>query len=257
MSGADEGSRMMRALSVRARTLSVDLTEINAAAPPAPADLIDDVRRHLLGGETHYTTRPGIIDLRRRIAERIEQIGGGSLDPLGSVLITAGEREALFVTLLGLGLRPGARVVAVDQGGCHEGLMRLLGLQVIEPTDRRRQGDVVYREITCQEGLWPSTGKVNCVEIYNLRSQLTERPAAGEEGRAGEEIGSSLGAQTVLTGNLHGLIGMDSFRVGFAAGPPSTMKPIMVWKQALSICTAAPSQHAAIHSLDCRRPARR
>ena len=102
---------MMRALSARVRTLSVDLTEIDVAVPPA--GLIDEVRRHLLDGETHYTTRPGIVDLRRRIAERIEQIGGGSLDHLASVLITAGEREALFVILLGLGSTIGR------DGGCR------------------------------------------------------------------------------------------------------------------------------------------
>jgi hypothetical protein len=243
---------MMRALSARVRTLSVDLTEIDVAVPPA--GLIDEVRRHLLDGETHYTTRPGIVDLRRRIAERIEQLGGGSLDPLASVLITAGEREALFVILLGLGLRSGATVVAADQGGRHQGLMRLLGLNVIEAGDVQSQRDVVYREAPCSEGLWPSTAQViakdSCVEIHNLRGQLTEGPAGCGEGQGGEEIGSSLGAQTILMGNLHGLAGMSSFRIGFVAGPPATMKPIMVWKQALSICTAAPSQRAAIRSLD-------
>ncbi len=250
---------MRGALSARARSLSVDLTEIDTDAPPA--GLIEEVRRHLLGGETHYTTRPGIVELRHRISERLEQITGARPDPLESVLITAGEREALFVTLLGLGLPPGATVIAVDQGGRHRGLMRLLGLQVIEPGDPQCQADVIYREIICGEGRSFSAGKTadngDCIEIHNLRGQLTELSAASREGRAGEEIWSGLGAPKILTGNLHGLAGMDSFRIGFVAGPPATMKPIMVWKQALSICTAAPSQRAAIHSLDCRGSQRR
>jgi aminotransferase len=53
----------------------------------------------------------------------------------------------------------------------------------------------------------------------------------------------------VVTGSLDALPGLSSFRVGFVSAPPGMARSVRSWKQALSICTAAPSQRAALLSL--------
>ena len=57
----------------------------------------------------------------------------------------------------------------------------------------------------------------------------------------------------VVTGSLDSLPGLSSFRVGFASAPPALAPKLFAWKQALSICTAAPSQRAAILALGTDR----
>ena len=56
------------------------------------------LRSALLGGETHYTPRPGLPELQEAIAQRIEAAGAPAG---GTVVVTAGRQEALFVALAG------------------------------------------------------------------------------------------------------------------------------------------------------------
>lgn len=50
----------------------------------------------------------------------------------------------------------------------------------------------------------------------------------------------------ILVGSLDALAGLRSFRVGFLSAPAELAPQLRSWKQALSICTAAPSQRAAL-----------
>lgn len=45
-----------------------------------PAAVWNAVRQALLSGETHYTPRPGLRELRRKLAEVIARRGGPSYD---------------------------------------------------------------------------------------------------------------------------------------------------------------------------------
>jgi aspartate/methionine/tyrosine aminotransferase len=54
----------------------------------------------------------------------------------------------------------------------------------------------------------------------------------------------------VVTGSLDSLPGLSSFRIGFASAPLDLAPKLRSWKQALSICTAAPSQRAALLLLE-------
>ena len=56
--------------------------------------------------------------------------------------------------------------------------------------------------------------------------------------------------RTVFMGNLDALSGLSTFRVSFLFGPKAIFERCRTWKQALSICGAAPSQRAALHALE-------
>lgn len=65
------------------------------------------------------------------------------------------------------------------------------------------------------------------------------------------DIGSRLSPSdadpgSVLIGTLDALPGLRSFRLAFIAAPAELAPRLRSWKQALSICTAAPSQRAAL-----------
>jgi len=143
---------MKRAIAQRVSELAAPVTLPIERAPDA---LLAGVERALLAGETHYTDRPGIRELREKVALKL----GLEVD---GVIITNGAREGAFVTGLALGERP----------------------------------------------------------------------------------------DDLMIGNFHDLEGISSFRVGFVAGPVETAKKVRTMKQALSICTAAPSQRAVILALE-------
>lgn len=157
-------SRIMEnALAERVRRLPnvKDTVEVT----PVSEEILKGVRDALLAGETHYTARPGIPELRAKLLERLA-ISDRTAD---EVVITCGEREALFVARLALDLDP----------------------------------------------LFP---------------------------RDDESL--------PFVGTLDDLPGLSSFRVGFVCAPRELALKICTWKQALSICSAAPSQRAALLALD-------
>ena len=142
---------MERALAKRVLQLSVPETvDIEKVSP----NIMSGVKKALLSGETHYTERPGIKELREKVALKLSV-------KADQVVITNGEKEARFVAKLAL-------------------------------------------------------------------NKITD---------------------DIIFGDFDDVDGISSFRVGFVAGPRDKIMKIRSLKQALSICTAAPSQRAVILSL--------
>ena len=126
------------------------------AVDAVPLDILEGVRDALLSGETHYTDRPGMRELREKVAATL----GRSAD---EIIITTGDREARFVTRLAFGETPPDNAIVI--------------------------------------------------------------------------------------GNWDDVPGLASFRVGYLAAPKEKAAKLRSWKQALSICTAAPSQRAVLVAL--------
>ena len=153
---------MKDALAKRVETLAA--APVATEVSPVPIQILDGVRDALLGGETHYTSRPGIVELRATVARTLD-LPDRSAD---EVVITSGTQEAVFVTRLALG-----------------------------------------------------------------RDPFEEEPLP----------------EDVIIGDFDGRPELASFRVGYVCAPKELAKKVRSWKQALSICTAAPSQRAAILAL--------
>ena len=145
---------MKQALAARVEELPETAGPIPVDA--VPIDILEGVRDALLSGETHYTDRPGMRELREKVAATL----GRSAD---EIVITTGDREARFVTRLAFGETP----------------------------------------------------------------------------------------PDIVIGNWDEVPGLASFRVGYVAAPKEQAKKLRSWKQALSICTAAPSQRAVLVALKC------
>ena len=225
-----DASSMDRAISRRARVAVARIRDARveqgpSLEPPDPG-LVASLRHHLLGGETHYPVRPGMVDLRKRVAGRLTRLG---LPPRGadSVLITASEGEALFVTILGLDLFPDGSLVGMA-GGRHQALLDWMGISIEDESQDTSDGVVRYRV--------PASG----VSVVVLADALfRENPPTCEP-------------DEVLVGSFSSLVGMAPFTLGFAAAEPDVVKRITKWKQASSICSPAPSQRAALWALGVR-----
>ena len=147
---------MKQALAARVEALPETAGPITVDA--VPLDILEGVRDALLSGETHYTDRPGMRELREKVAATL----GRTAD---EIVITTGDREGRFVTRLAFGETP------------------------------------------------------DDIEI------------------------------DIVIGNRDAVPGLASFRVGYVAAPKEKAAKLRSWKQALSICTAAPSQRAVLVAL--------
>ncbi len=234
-------SNFARHLAKRVAGLRTGVEASQFADVPIPDGLPEYMGEHLAAGETHYTARPGIPELRTAIGREIHDCGGPVRESDG-VIVTHGEGEALYVTLLGLGL--GAESNLVVQGACrHRQLFELLGIEVVPPDGHKsRNAHTLYREFG-EEPVEACADTTSCEHEIVALGGLLFSDSSTSTGF------SSLDTDAVVIGHLDSLPALDRFRLGFVAGPPETVKRIQTWKQALSICTAAPSQRAALFAL--------
>jgi aspartate/methionine/tyrosine aminotransferase len=212
----------------------------------AGPELISAVEEALLGGETHYTVRPGIPELRRSMARAIALAGGpepDAEDPMDNVLITSSVAESLFVVLLGLG-RESGEVVVSSQGSCrHEALFHLMGHRVaVELTQetrlsyRSRRDDASYHE-----RIQTFSEERSLTDVLDLESSLGSSSL--------DSFPPFDPGLTLVTGDLDSVKGLSTYRIAYLMGAKAMIARCRPWKQALSICSAAPSQRAAILAL--------
>ena len=199
------------------RTGGLPASDATVTVTPAPESVLEGMRQALLRGETHYTSRPGIVELREQIAKAIGQSSSVNYTA-DNIVVTSGSSEAVFVILLGLGISTGE--VRTPANLQYEPLFRLMGLKV-------------------------TSGVASALISFEMSPfailDVGERLGALHESFDPE--------QTLIVGNLDALNGLGSFHVGFLCGPSLAVTKVRRWKQALSICTAAPSQRAAFVSL--------
>lgn len=238
-------STVARRLAKRVSIVPLEAAEVSYADQPLPAGLLEHLRKHLAEGETHYTTRPGLTELRSAIAREFRDGGGPDRDA-DSVIVTHGEGEALFVTLLGLEIGAGSTVAL--EGPCsHRRLFDLLGVGCVGlDAPEAANAQASYREVgeTLSDRA-PAAGD-EPFEVLALGDLLFSE-------REGKVDLSSVSDHAICVGDLDSLPGLDHFRLGYVSGPPDLVKRIQTWKQALSICSAAPSQRAALFAISRER----
>jgi aspartate/methionine/tyrosine aminotransferase len=105
---------------------------------------------------------------------------------------------------------------------------------------------LVYRESNATESVQEAL--LRLVADENLPDILDVGDAIGS--RSSDRFPPFNNDRTVVVGDLDALVGMSTFRVGFLVAPETLVLKIRTWKQAFSICTAAPSQRAALTAID-------
>ncbi len=66
--------------------------------------------RALEQGATHYTSNPGLLELRQAISDHLEKLYGVRYNPQGEITVTVGVSEALYLAMTAV-LNPGEEVI--------------------------------------------------------------------------------------------------------------------------------------------------
>ncbi len=234
-----------------------------------PQSVREAAKAALDAGATHYTDRPGVMELREAVALKLAERNRIAVAPAEEVLITCGIQEALFLALQVLAgsgdeviitgpalpedlelvrsVGAAARVAASDER------LRLDVNSVKELiTDRTRVillrsptavGEVVAYDALDQLGGLVTANNLRVVTVENGEAFT----AAGVEHRSIGEV-DGLAPRTVTINDFAGA-GLEAWRVGYLAAQRALMADIRRLKQELSICSPAVSQYAALEAM--------
>jgi aspartate/methionine/tyrosine aminotransferase len=271
---------MGRALSARAVTLTqvlaprtvvaaaTDTIDLTTPEPPAiPGPIRRAAQEALERGETHYTTRTGVTELRETIARQMTDEGFPAT--ADDMLITNGGSEALYIALQTL-LSPGERVIlaGATEPNVVE-MIRFIGADPVWLPMLSGQGFAPSPEAIVAAGassmllFSPSsvTGLaiaaadleaiIETADNHDMTVILDRSLATALYDPTLARIGNpALGAKVVTVGSFSMGHGLSGWRVGWLTAPAERMKRPRVLKQEMSICTTAVSQFAALAFLE-------
>lgn len=251
----------------------LDLASDELQQPTAP-HIIAATINALEQGATHYTDRKGIPALRAAVTTYFGEQDDLHYNPTGEVLVCGGGHEALFVATQML-INPGDEVLLAEPTppAYIEGVRMAGGVPIGLPTCATEQfvlcAERVAAAITpCTRLLLfgsPAvpTGGITSGDDLAAIAQLavdhdlvviwdaTYRDlVAGSPPQLNIATLRGMRERTVTVGSLSTRYAMGGWRAGFVVGPQAFVHPITLMKQALTICSPAPSQWAALAALE-------
>ena len=251
----------------------IDLSRDDLARPAAQ-HIVQATIDALDRGATHYTDRTGIAPLRAAVAARFAEQDDILYDPNGEILIAGGGHEALFVATQ-MVVEPGDEVLIVEPAppAFAEGVRLAGGIPIPVPTyaeDRfALKADVVRERITPRTRALifaspsvPAGGVTTGGDLVDLAKLARAQGLSiiwdetyrdyvfGNSAQANIAALPGMRERTVIVGSLSARYAMSGWRAGYVVGPAALVRPITMMKQALTICSPAPSQWAALAALE-------
>jgi aminotransferase len=224
-------------------------------------------------GKATYTHARGLIDLRRKIAQKLKQFNGLDYDPETELCVTVGSSGAFACSVLAT-LNPGDEVVLVEPFyGYHLNTLIMAGItpkyarvdlatmtldrSSFEKSITRRTRAVVICTPSNPGGIVFNTDDLKWLaglamkhdllvfsdEIYEYITYdgLKHVSAAGIEG---------LRDRTMLVGGYSKTFSITGWRIGYLAAPADIMEKAAVASDLLYICAPHPLQRGVLKGLD-------
>ncbi len=228
----------MATLETLSRPLAQRINKLHPAAlvevaePDIADNVIEAAGASLDRGETHYTDRPGIVELRNLIAERLNTRYGLSIEP-AAVTVSCGSTEARFCAVQILAEK--ALICPGDTSNV-EALAALNEVPLLKSGEGAPAGSALYiTPADDVEALLAQAVTAGWWVIWDVSGTTAPdfHPAQNPE----------LTARVVMIDDLEAE--MPGWRIGWMAGSEkwSTLRGA---KQALTICSSCVSQWAAL-----------
>lgn len=235
----------------------IDLSrdEISGSTPAAVRrGTIDAVEKHR--GD-HYTRRPGVAALCKAVADRLAT-HGIKVDPDTGVVITGGIRETRFVALRALAAGKAIYLPQPSVASHYTPAARLAGIDIqffdpasdlpgdktqvlVLPNPNPATGQLYSAKILDRLATWSADAGLTVVadEIVAplLKPERAYTPFAAWPDMA---------ERTLTLGGFANVPGLAAWQVSWFAGPKELAEPVRDLKQAMTICSPAASQYAAL-----------
>ena len=229
-------------------------------------------------GETSYTSNLGLTNLRKGIAEYVEDHFGTTYDPAKEILVTVGVSEALDIAFRAL-LNPGDEVIYHEPCYVSYNPSIYLAYGQAVAVQTRARDNFSLRAENVEAAITPKT-RVLMLNFPTNPTGAIEPPEELEKIAAlcvkhdliviTDEIYSELlydkGRHTSILAFpgirerailLHGFskaFAMTGFRLGYACAPPALTEAMMKIHQYSMLCAPITSQVAAVEALENGAP---
>jgi len=212
------------------------------------------LERHL--GD-HYTRRPGIAPLCKAVARHLATFGL-TVNPDNEVVITGGPQESRFVALRVLAVGRTVYVPTVAPWPAYAAALSFAGAAAAR-FDPEGELPEAQRAVLLLPTPNPATGQAYAAETL---ARLAAWAAAADLAVIADEAAAPLlrpdrahvpfaslpamAERTLTLGSFASVPGLDAWNVAWFAGPKSCSVPVRDLKQAMTICSSAASQYAAL-----------
>ena len=217
-------------------------------------------------GQTHYTANGGILELRRLIAQNLEERYGVSYDPVREVTITVGASEAVDASLRAI-LDPGDEVIYhepcfVAYAPCIE-LAGGVPVRIATGDDRNFQvsAEQIEAAVTPRTKAiflgYPNnpTGAVlDRDDLVVVTDEIYDRLVYGGHEHTAFSALDGMRERTVLIGGFSKAYAMTGWRIGYVAAPEGIMTGIAKVHQYGIMCAPTPAQYAAMEAIRAGEP---
>lgn len=240
---------------------------------PTPDHIIAAGQQALANGATHYTTIPGIPELRHAIARRTQEVSGVAVDPEQGIIITCGCQEAIMLACLAL-CSPGDEVIIGDpRYSSYDIGVQMAGATLV-PVIRRAHEEFRFAPEDVAAAITPRSRVLVLVSPDNPTGNMTTRTdmqaladlaiqrnlvvisdeiyeRVTYDGHPHISIASlpGMAERTVVINGFSKAYCMTGWRIGWIAGPPAWIKGMHTLKHSLTISTPAAAQVAAVAAL--------
>lgn len=239
---------------------------------PTPWSVRDAAIKSIQKGITQYTSNGGLPELRKKIAEYMEERFSLSYEPLSEVIVTVGASEGIDITLRAL-LNPGDEVLIaepcfVSYAPCvrlcngvpvpvscdFEHSFKLLP-EAIEAAVTPRTKAILFNYPSNPTGAVMSEEELvavaKVIKNYNLIALSDEIYSELTYSGKHVSIASLPGMQerTVVLNGFSKAFSMTGWRIGFLCAPKELAGVILKIHQYVIMCAPTPSQYAALAAL--------
>ncbi len=224
------------------------------------------------GGETHYTSNYGLLELREAISDHLERLYGVRYDPRNEIIVSIGVSEALLLATHAL-LDPGDEVLSPDPYYVAYPPCCLLAGGKLIPVPTNMEHDFRVGAEELEASISPRTRAILLGYPSNpTGAQMTREDLQGVADLASrrdlivisDEIYDRLSygiphtcfaslpgmqERTVLLGGFSKAYAMTGWRVGWVCAPADILEAMMKVHQYIVMSAPTPSQFAALEAI--------
>lgn len=241
---------------------------------PTPPHIVEAAKKALDEGATHYTPWAGDMRLREAIARKLKAENRIEVDPKSEIIVTVGAQEAVFLTVFSL-INPGEEIIVPEPRYTpYDTAIKVAGGVMVPVVTRPEENfEVTARDI--EKVLTNKTKAIllispnnptgavisekNLKEIADLAEQedllvisdeLYEKILFDNTGYCSIASLPRMFERTITINGFSKAYSMTGWRVGYLAGPRDLVSAMLNLKYALTICSPAVSQIAALAALE-------
>ena len=243
---------LARAVAQRAQRW---LTDVPSAQPSEEQQSSESVRGAVVDAIAqhkcdHYTRRPGIAPLCQLVAQRMAA-KDVVLDPDDGVVITGGAAEARYVAIRALAAGSTAYVMA-DQMAHYQAAADLAEVTLMPFDPEAPPADSQGGVLLIQPPSDPSDEQFAMLTNWASNNDVTiiadeiEQPMLANEALRPFASLPGMAERTLTLGGFAHEPGLQAWQVAWFAGPKALAMQVRTLKQAMTICSPAPGQYAAL-----------